>query len=114
MGVLVGAQVRELRFCHRSRLFPRVEWQAFFLLRETVDVGIFGILLAIAGMGYIADAVGTVFSAELPVAFGSFGFVGEVAIIFWLLGAAALRPEGRRLAVRAAELGPAEPSCGAA
>lgn len=63
----------------------------YLAVRSGFMARIFGILLAIAGLGYIADAVGTVISADLPVAFGSVGFVGEVVIIFWLL------IQGRRL-----------------
>ncbi|MGO4689155.1 DUF4386 domain-containing protein [Glaciibacter sp. 2TAF33] len=52
---------------------------------------IFGALLAVAGLGYIADAVGTVFIPGFTAVFGSLLFIGEVAIIFWLL------IKGRRL-----------------
>lgn len=57
----------------------------YLAVRSGFMAGIFGILLAIAGLGCIADAVGTALSVDFPVVFGSFGFVGEVAIIFWLL-----------------------------
>jgi hypothetical protein len=66
---------------------------SYLALRSGFMARIFGVLLAVAGLGYIADAVGTVLSADLPITFGSFGFVGEVAIIFWLL------IRGRRLRV---------------
>lgn len=46
---------------------------------------IFGILLGIAGLGYLLDAAGTVFVAGFTAVFGQFLFVGEVALIFWLL-----------------------------
>lgn len=52
---------------------------------------IFGILLAIAGLGYLADALGTVLVADFTAVFGQYLFVGEVAMIFWLL------IKGRRL-----------------
>jgi len=52
---------------------------------------IFGILLAIAGVGYLADAVGMIFISDFSAVFAQFMFVGEVAIIFWLL------IKGRRL-----------------
>ena len=52
---------------------------------------IFGILLAIAGIGYLADAVGMIFISDFSAVFAQFMFVGEVAIIFWLL------IKGRRL-----------------
>jgi hypothetical protein len=53
---------------------------------------IFGILLAIAGLAYLADAVGMMSVADFSATFAAFGFVGEVAIIFWLF------IKGRRLA----------------
>ena len=52
---------------------------------------IFGILLVIAGIGYLADAIGMIFIPDFSALFAQFMFVGEVAIIFWLLIA------GRRL-----------------
>lgn len=52
---------------------------------------VFGILLAIAGIGYFADAVGVAFISDFSAVFAQFMFVGEVALIFWLLIA------GRRL-----------------
>ncbi|WP_104174683.1 DUF4386 domain-containing protein [Arthrobacter sp. Y81] len=64
----------------------------YLAVRSGFMARVFGILLAIAGLGYVADAVGTAFSLDFPVVFGSSGFVGEVAVIFWLL------IKGRRLA----------------
>ncbi|WP_022887185.1 DUF4386 domain-containing protein [Glaciibacter superstes] len=52
---------------------------------------VFGILLVIAGLGYLADAFGMVFISDYTATVATFTFVGEVAIIFWLLIA------GRRL-----------------
>lgn len=52
---------------------------------------IFAILLAIAGVGYVADAIGMVFVPDFIAVFARFMFVGEVVIIFWLL------IKGRRL-----------------
>ncbi|MBP2216883.1 DUF4386 domain-containing protein [Arthrobacter sp. CAN_C5] len=52
---------------------------------------VFGVLLAIAGIGYLADAVGMAFIHDFSAVFAQYLFVGEVAIIFWLLIA------GRRL-----------------
>lgn len=46
---------------------------------------VFGVLLAIAGVGYLADAVGVVLVPGFTARFAQFLFVGEVAIIFWLL-----------------------------
>jgi len=56
----------------------------YLAIRASFIASIFGILLAIAGVGYIADAIGVMFALDLPVTFGSIGFVGEVAIIVWL------------------------------
>ncbi len=52
---------------------------------------VFGLLLAIAGIGYLADAIGMAFIPDFGAVFAQFMFVGEVAIIFWLL------IKGRRL-----------------
>ncbi|GAB3519849.1 DUF4386 domain-containing protein [Arthrobacter monumenti] len=52
---------------------------------------VFGILLAIAGIGYLADAIGMAFIPDFSAVFAQFMFVGEVVLIFWLLIA------GRRL-----------------
>jgi hypothetical protein len=57
----------------------------YLIVRATFISPVFGILLMIAGVGYILDAVGRIFALGFPVTFGSFAFVGEVAIIFWLL-----------------------------
>ena len=46
---------------------------------------IFGILLVIAGLGYLADGFGTVLIPDYSISIGQFTFVGEVALIFWLL-----------------------------
>lgn len=52
---------------------------------------IFGILLVIAGLGYLADGFGTVLVAGYSPTFALFTFAGEVALLFWLL------IKGRRL-----------------
>jgi hypothetical protein len=46
---------------------------------------IFGILLVIAGMGYLADGLGAVLAPNYSLNVARFTFVGEVALIFWLL-----------------------------
>lgn len=45
----------------------------------------FGILIGIAGMGYVADFVGLCFVTNFTPMFGNFGFIGETAMILWLL-----------------------------
>ena len=64
---------------------------AYLAYRSGFMARIFGILLAIAGTGYVADAVGVVFVPGFAARFGSLLFVGEVAVIFWLF------IKGRRL-----------------
>jgi hypothetical protein len=46
---------------------------------------VFGILLVVAGLGYIADGFVAVLVAGPSISVGQFTFVGEVALIFWLL-----------------------------
>jgi hypothetical protein len=46
---------------------------------------VFGILLVVAGLGYIADGFVAVLVAGPSISVGQFTFVGEVAFIFWLL-----------------------------
>ena len=46
---------------------------------------VFGILLVIAGLGYIADGFVAVLVPGASISIGQFTFVGEVALIFWLL-----------------------------
>jgi hypothetical protein len=52
---------------------------------------VFGILLVIAGLGYLVDGFVAVLVAEPTVSIAQFVFVGEVALIFWLLIAGARR-----------------------
>ena len=53
---------------------------------------VFGILLVLAGIGYAVDGFGVVLIPGFETFLGQFLFVGEVALIFWLL------IKGRRLA----------------
>jgi len=46
---------------------------------------IFGILLAVAGLGYLDDGFVLVLVPSPAVSIAQFTFVGEVALIFWLL-----------------------------
>ncbi len=62
----------------RSGFFPRV----------------FGILLAVSGVGYLADSVAITLLPGFAPVFGNFGFIGETASMLWLL------IMGRRLARR--------------
>jgi hypothetical protein len=55
---------------------------------------IFGILVALAGLGYLADGFGIVMVPGFSTTFGMFTFGGEVALFVWLL------IKGRRLPIR--------------
>jgi hypothetical protein len=46
---------------------------------------VFGILLVVAGLGYIADGFVAVLVPGPTISLGQFTFVGEAALIFWLL-----------------------------
>ncbi|HEY5846017.1 MAG TPA: DUF4386 domain-containing protein [Microlunatus sp.] len=46
---------------------------------------IFGILLVLAGLGYLTDGFVLVLVPDPSISIGSFTFLGEVALIFWLL-----------------------------
>lgn len=46
---------------------------------------VLGILLVIAGLGYFADSVGTVLAPGFVATYASYTFVGEVALIGWLI-----------------------------
>jgi len=46
---------------------------------------IFGVLLVIAGMGYLVDGFGTVLVPNYSINIAQFTFVGEAALMFWLL-----------------------------
>jgi hypothetical protein len=56
---------------------------------------IFGALLVLAGLGYLADGIGFLLVPDFSPTFALFTFIGEVALIFWLL------ISGRRLSDRA-------------
>lgn len=64
---------------------------AYLAYRSGFMAKIFPVLLVIAALGYLADAFGMVFVSDFTPVFAGFLFVGEVAIIFWLL------IKGRRL-----------------
>jgi hypothetical protein len=70
---------------YRSRLLPRV----------------LGVLLVVAGLGYLVDGLGTVAVPGFAATFAQFTFVGEVALIGWLL------IKGRRLPAPAPRRRPA-------
>lgn len=46
---------------------------------------LFGLLLTIAGLGYVVDGFGTVLIQDYSFDLAVYTFIGEVALIFWLL-----------------------------
>ena len=58
---------------------------SYLSIRSGFMPKIFGILIGIAGIGYIADLIGLMVAPGFTPTFGLFGFVGETAMIFWLL-----------------------------
>jgi hypothetical protein len=46
---------------------------------------VFGILLVVAGIGYLIDGFGTVLVPNYSINIAQFTFVGEAALMFWLL-----------------------------
>ncbi|WP_164201895.1 DUF4386 domain-containing protein [[Micrococcus luteus] ATCC 49442] len=63
-------------------------------LRSTFVPKIFGILLAISGIGYIIDALGVALVDGFTPMYGLFAIIGETSCIFWLL------IKGRKLSIR--------------
>jgi hypothetical protein len=65
---------------------------------------VFGLLLVVAGLGYLVDGFVLVLVPGPSISIGQFTFVGEVALIFWLLIKGSRKnfsregpPEGRHL-----------------
>lgn len=54
------------------------------MCRSTELPTIIGVLLLIAGAGYLFDSVTTMFNVE-PMSLSEFTFIGEVALLLWLL-----------------------------
>jgi Domain of unknown function (DUF4386) len=46
---------------------------------------VFGILLVVAGLGYLVDGFGTVLVPNYSMNIAQFTFIGEAALMFWLL-----------------------------
>lgn len=56
---------------------------------------VLGVLLAIAGVGYVADGVGTLLVADFTPTLSTFTFIGEVALIVWFIVTAIRKPRTR-------------------
>lgn len=59
--------------------------EGYLAFRSGFMPKIFGILLVIAGIGYLVDGFGIVLVPDFTTTFAAFTFVGEVALFLWLL-----------------------------
>ena len=66
----------------------------YLTYRSAFAPRIIGILLVVAGLGYLTDSFGVVLIPDYPVSIAQFTFVGEAALMCWLL------IKGRRVSVR--------------
>jgi hypothetical protein len=57
----------------------------YLAYRSAFMARVFGVLLVVAGLGYIADGFVAVLVPGPAISIGQFTFIGEVALIFWLL-----------------------------
>jgi hypothetical protein len=55
--------------------------------------------VVLAGIGYLADAIGTIFVADYSLTISTFTFVGEALLIFWLFWRAARESRSTTTAV---------------
>jgi hypothetical protein len=62
-----------------------------------------GVLLAIAGLGYLLDSLGVFLVPDYPVRIAAFTFIGEAVLLIWLL------VKGRTLAATDLPAGPRRP-----
>lgn len=76
--------------------------EGYLVYRSGFAPKIVGILLVVAGLGYLADSFGAVLVPGDSVTVSQFTFVGEVVLIFWLL------IKGRRVTVGSATAGAAD------
>jgi len=67
---------------------------------------IFGILLVIAGLGYLADGFGAVLIPDYSINISQFTFVGEATLMLWLLIKGSRKDFSRREADRGDQLHP--------
>jgi len=64
-------------------------------------------LVVLAGAGYLADSIGTIFIAEYGLTISTFTFVGEALLIFWLFWRAARRSRSSATSVVTRDRAPA-------
>jgi hypothetical protein len=70
-----------------------IGWLAF---RSGFVPRFIGVLVLIAGMGYLVDSFGGLLSATYTFELAAFTFIGEVVLMIWLLSFAARRPRNER------------------
>lgn len=64
-------------------------------------------LVVLAGVGYLADSIGTIFVADYGLTISTFTFVGEALLIFWLFWRAARGSRSSAPAVATPDRSPA-------
>jgi hypothetical protein len=57
----------------------------YLLFRSTDFPNFLGVLVVVAGGGYLVDSFGTILTADYSWTIGAFTFVGEALLILWLL-----------------------------
>jgi hypothetical protein len=70
----------------------------YLVYRSGFAPRIIGVLLVLAGLGYLVDKIGSVLVSGYSLEISQFSFVGEAVLIFWLLikGVRLRRPETLR------------------
>lgn len=58
---------------------------AYLTIRSGYIAKWIGALLAIAGLGYLVDSVGSLIISDYNLKIGLYTFIGEVVFMFWLL-----------------------------
>lgn len=74
-----GWKVSLILFAFHLLLIGYLAYRSGFMAK------IFGVLLAVAGLGYLVDGFVSILAPEDSLGFSGFAFVGEVTLIFWLL-----------------------------
>ena len=57
----------------------------YLVYRSGFAPRIIGVLLVLAGLGYLIDEIGSVLVSGYSLEISRFSFVGEAVLIFWLL-----------------------------
>lgn len=65
----------------------------YLAFRLTIVAKIVGVLVAIAGLGYLMDGIATVMVDDYTPTIATFTFIGEVVLIVWLIATALSRPK---------------------